>query len=117
MGSHLKMFALTTLLLLFISQVFSVNLVHLSNGNYFINGKGCGISTPIKYLYHIPRNLSDQECVIIQKPTGFAPKNATKKEISNDNSRIDEVCEFPAQCEELKFDGFCDDPCNNSACG
>ena len=38
----------------------------LPNGNYAITGKGCGISTPLRYMSVIPENPEAFECIIIQ---------------------------------------------------
>ena len=32
---------------------------------YFITGKGCGLSTPLRYLKVIPQNLDDHKCSFI----------------------------------------------------
>ena len=64
---HLKMFVTTILFLAFISYASSGTLVQLQNGNFAITGKGCGISQPIKHLYHIPIDPSSFECVLIQR--------------------------------------------------
>ena len=37
----------------------------LPNGNYAITGKGCGISTPLRYMSVIPENPEAYECIII----------------------------------------------------
>ena len=36
------------------------------DGYHYITGKGCGISTPIKYLEEIPENIEGMSCTIIQ---------------------------------------------------
>ena len=36
------------------------------NGYHYITGKGCGISTPIKYLEEIPVNIEGMSCTIIR---------------------------------------------------
>ena len=36
------------------------------NGYHYITGKGCGISTPIKYLEEIPENIEGMSCTIIR---------------------------------------------------
>ena len=111
------MFVKAFLCLAWISLVSSGNLIQLPNGNFAITGKSCGISQEIKYLYHIPIDPSNLECILIQRPHGFVPKNNTKENSDSNSETTEEVCEFPAECEELKADGFCDEPCNNSACG
>ena len=34
------------------------------NGDHYITGKGCGISTPIKYFEEIPVNIEGMRCTI-----------------------------------------------------
>ena len=53
--------------------VSSGQLKTLGNGNVIITGKGCGISTPLKYLPIIPENPEEYDCVIIQKNGGKIP--------------------------------------------
>ena len=72
------MFAIATLLFCCISLGDSGNLVQLPNGNYAITGKGCGVGTIIKYSYHIPTNVADHDCVLIQDHNGFNPFDSTK---------------------------------------
>ena len=74
-------------------------------GDFPTMWKGCGVTNPIKHLYHIPLNPLEHECVIIQRPHGYSPKNATKSEI---------IC--PITCLELKGDEICDDDCNTLSC-
>ena len=47
----------------------SGKLVETGNGNYAITGKGCGITTELKYMSEIPRDHESYECVIIVNPT------------------------------------------------
>ena len=44
------------------------------DGFHYITGKGCGISTPIKYLDEIPDNIEGMSCTIIR------PKKITKSQ-------------------------------------
>ena len=44
------------------------------DGFHYITGKGCGISTPIKYLDEIPENIEGMSCIIIR------PKKLTKSQ-------------------------------------
>ena len=44
------------------------------DGFHYITGKGCGISTPIKYLDEIPDNIDGMSCTIIR------PKKITKSQ-------------------------------------
>ena len=54
------------LLVLYIAIALAGKLTKSPNGNYVITGKGCGISTPLKYMALIPENPEAHECVIIQ---------------------------------------------------
>ena len=38
----------------------------LTNGNYAITGKGCGIGTPLRYMSILPENPETHECVIVK---------------------------------------------------
>ena len=57
----------------FLPLLFSMTscgkLVETGNGNYAITGKGCGITTQLKYMSEIPRDHESYECVIIVNPT------------------------------------------------
>ena len=44
------------------------------DGYHYITGKGCGISTPIKYLEEIPENIEGMSCTIIR------PKKLTRSQ-------------------------------------
>ena len=49
-----------------ISEVFMGELVKPPDGNgWFITGRGCGVSTKIKYLTYIPEDLDQHECTFI----------------------------------------------------
>ena len=58
-------------MLLFISVLFliqtveSADIVKRPNG-YFITGRGCGTTNPIKYLTSIPKNIGNYECSFIE---------------------------------------------------
>ena len=69
-----------TLLLFVIPFVYGGTLIELPNGNLAITGNGCGVTNPIQHLYHIPLNPAEHECVIIQRPHGYAPKDVTESE-------------------------------------
>ena len=71
-------FTIAILLWFSISLGESGNLVQMPNGNYAITGNGCGINTEMKHFYHIPTNLADLECVLIQNQNGFIPFDAVK---------------------------------------
>ena len=51
------------------------------NGYHYITGKGCGITTPIKYLEEVPDNIQGMSCTII-RPTKV-PKAKTEKELED----------------------------------
>ena len=53
-------------LILFVQlqSIKSQNLIETSNG-YFITGRGCGITNPIRYLNSIPKYLQNHECSFI----------------------------------------------------
>ena len=48
------------------------------NGFHYITGKGCGITTPIKYLEEIPENIEGMSCTIIR------PKKLIKSQMIED---------------------------------
>ena len=49
-----------------LSEIFAGNLVKTPDGNgLFITGRGCGVSTKIKYLTYIPEDLDQHECTFI----------------------------------------------------
>ena len=55
------------LLVFYIAIALAGKLTKSPNGDYYvITGKGCGISTPLKYMALIPENPEAHECVIIQ---------------------------------------------------
>ena len=55
-----------------ISEVFMGELVKPPGGNgWFITGRGCGVSTKIKYLTYIPEDL-DYTLQIVRKQKLFA---------------------------------------------
>ena len=47
---------------------------------WYIHGKGCGISTEIKYLTQIPTNIDGLSCVIIK------PKSVKRSNFQDENS-------------------------------
>ena len=55
-------------------------IVQLENGNHVITGRGCGISTPLKYLLEIPADPENHECVIIQPPNNIVTKSTKDSE-------------------------------------
>ena len=56
---------------LIIFYPFVVPGVHLAttlikrDEGYYITGKGCGLTKPMKYLQEIPQNLDDHQCSFI----------------------------------------------------
>ena len=53
-------------------------VVELGNGNHAITGKGCGITKPLKYLFEIPKDPENHECVIIQPSNKKVIKSTSK---------------------------------------
>ena len=58
------MFLLISVLFL-IKTVESVDIVQRPNG-YFITGKGCGTTNPIRYLTLIPKVIKNYQCSFIE---------------------------------------------------
>ena len=56
---------LLILLLFLIKTVESVDIVQRPNG-YFITGKGCGTTNPIRYLTSIPKVIENYQCSFIE---------------------------------------------------
>ena len=59
-------------MLLFISILFliqtaavSADIVKRPNG-YFITGRGCGVTNPIRYLNSMPKDIKNYECSFIR---------------------------------------------------
>ena len=52
------------------SHLHTAKLIKRDEG-YFITGRGCGLSTPMRYLKGIPQNLEDHECSFIPKKTNI----------------------------------------------
>ena len=47
-------------------QIFaSSDLVERPNG-YFITGRGCGVTNPLRYLNFIPEKIEEYECSFIE---------------------------------------------------
>ena len=65
----MKVWFVASFVALLFSTISCGKLVQSGNGNYAITGKGCGITTELKYLSEIPKNYEDYECVIILQPT------------------------------------------------
>ena len=68
--SSFKMLNLITWFLIFPHMISSGQVKKLDNGNLIITGKGCGSTTELKYLPHLPDNPEDHECVIVLKTSG-----------------------------------------------
>ena len=64
-----------TTAILFFLELQAVEIVERPNGEYFITGRGCGISNPIKYLKNFPpkEKLEDYECSFVQLERGTRP--------------------------------------------
>ena len=45
-------------------HLITAKLIKRDEG-YFITGRGCGLSTPMRYLKIIPQNLDDHKCSFI----------------------------------------------------
>merc|ERR1719510_247538 len=60
---------------LFFLELQAIEIVERPNGEYFITGRGCGISNPIKYLKNFPpkEKLEDYECSFVQLERGTRP--------------------------------------------
>ena len=52
------------ILLVQLQSTESQNLIERPSG-YFITGRGCGTTNPIRYLNSIPKNLQKHECSFI----------------------------------------------------
>ena len=51
---------------LFLAQtVVSADIVKRPNG-YFITGRGCGTTNPIRYLNAMPKDIENYECSFIE---------------------------------------------------
>ena len=59
-----------------LQSIKSQNLIETSNG-YFITGRGCGITNPIRYLNSMPKNIEDYECSFIELQNSRRPRTAS----------------------------------------
>ena len=64
------MLNLITCFFIFPPLISSGQVKKLDNGNLIITGKGCGSTTELKYLPHLPDNPEDHDCVIVLKTSG-----------------------------------------------
>ena len=88
-----------------ISSTFQLGkVIHLSNGDVAITGRGCGITTPIRMLSSLPDNPEHFQCAIISKHLKIT-KNSERLQGGG-------KCPFPLDAG----DGFCDDKANSPAC-
>ena len=57
---------------------------------YFITGRGCGLSTPMKYLKDIPENLDDYKCsfIPIKTKVGFCSNDIEFKFINTPTGKF-----------------------------
>ena len=60
-------------------SIYAGKVVELEDGKQVITGKGCGISTTLKYMTELPPNPEQYECVIIQKPQKIPKSNDESK--------------------------------------
>ena len=52
--------------ILFLTQtVVSADIVKRPNG-YFITGRGCGTTNPIRYLKSMPKDIENYECSFVE---------------------------------------------------
>ena len=56
---------------LMVSVYGGSHLVKRDEG-YYITGRGCGLSTPMKYLKEVPQNIDDHQCSFIPKKDTIA---------------------------------------------
>ena len=62
------------LILSFTLLVMSGQLINTPDGlGQFITGRGCGVTTPIKYLNYIPENLDKFECSFVHAQENLNP--------------------------------------------
>ena len=61
--------------ILFFLETQAAEIVKRPNGDYFITGRGCGISNPIKYLKNFPpkQKLEEYQCSFVQLERGTRP--------------------------------------------
>ena len=78
------------LILSFTLLVMSGQLINTPDGpRQFITGRGCGVTTPIKYLNYIPENLDDFECSFVHArensnpPTKFKDCKTPNEDVKN----------------------------------
>lgn len=73
------MVAILCLILSFTLLVMSGQLINTPAGpGQFITGRGCGVTTPIKYLNYIPENLDDFECSFVHAQENWNPPTKFK---------------------------------------
>ena len=53
------------IILVLVQTIESVEIVERTNG-YFITGRGCGVTNPIRYLNHLPKNIEEYQCSFIE---------------------------------------------------
>ena len=61
--------------ILFFLETQAAEIVKRPNGDYFITGRGCGISNPIRYLKNFPpkEKLEEYKCSFVQLERGTRP--------------------------------------------
>ena len=62
---HLKAMFYFSIILVLVQTIESVEIVERTNG-YFITGRGCGVTNPIRYLNHLPKNIEEYQCSFIE---------------------------------------------------
>ena len=72
--------------LLFLVTINGGKVVRLENGRQVITGKGCGISTTLKYMATMPKNPEVYECVIIGDELQIPKSDEERKLYSGDQS-------------------------------
>ena len=102
-------------------EIFAGELVKPPNGDpkeYFITGRGCGGSSPIRYLNYIPDDLSNHECTFISLNNNSSPilkcfvtGNYVGNDIDimpniNDATSCQEECEKLAECKFWTYNSY-----------
>ena len=76
----------------FVVTVYSAAQLVKRDEGYWITGRGCGLTNPIKYLEDIPQNLDDHKCSFIPSKSkvefycdGCRSKSATEDDTNNND--------------------------------
>ena len=62
---HLKAILLSAIILFLLQTIESAEIVERPHG-YFITGRGCGTTNPIRYLNSVPKNIEEYQCSFIE---------------------------------------------------